>query len=365
MYRITLQEVCMYAPNRNGRLALIAVTLGILLLACLLGCGCDLFNDTTPTSEVMIQTYNVQNLFDALVTGNEYPEYTPESQWTSAKYRQRLTQTARAITQGHGQVPDIVLLQEIEHVGVLEDLLQGPLASRGYQWYAATADESSAIQVGIISKFPITSAHIHSIASVRSVLEARVSIDGEEIAVFILHAKSRREGVLETEALRIATTRMLADRTAQLVEDEPFLPIVIAGDFNESADTYFRENQAFQTALIPVQAPLAEQHRAEGSLVVGGAIPHANSWYTWWLDSTQTLIAEMPGSYWYEGVWETFDQILLSPAFFDGFGLEFSRGTVGATQALLDDEKHPYRWDVRKNEGISDHLPVMVFLTEK
>lgn len=332
--------------------------IGILISSC----SCDLFGTIDHADEIMLLTYNVQNLCDVLVTGHEYPEYTPEEGWTAEKYQGRLVQTARAITQGHKKVPAVVILQEIEHAGILHDLLAGPLAGRGYQWFAAT-DDDSAIQTGILSTFPIVDTRIHTLEDHRSVLEVIIEAKGEDIAVFALHAKSQREGMKETENSRIAVCNMIRHRAEQLHCQYPFIPIVIAGDFNESADAYFREHQAFQTALIPVSSPEADQWKRLGSCIVGGSLPVADNWYTWWLDASQVLGATVPGSYWYDGIWESFDQILLSREFFDGFGWEFVRGSVSDAPALLDEYGHPFRWNVRTGQGISDHLPVMVTLT--
>lgn len=334
-----------------------------LLLVFLCGCGCELAGNPAESHELMILTYNVQNLFDTLVSGTEYPEYTPEEGWNAQTYARRLEQTSRAITQGHGGVPDILVLQEIEHVGVLEDLLGGPLKSRGYQWYAATADGGSAIQTGVASRYPIVDARVHRGASSRSALEVEIDVGAERLVLFALHAKSRRDGIQETEALRIDLAKLINDRVFELAQVNPLLPVVVAGDFNESADAYFREEQAYQTALVPVHAPDAQEHKRSGSFIVGGAAPAEGGWYTWWLDSSQTLMNTAPGSYWYGGLWESFDQILLSPAFFDSHGLEFLRGHVGTSPSLLDEDGHPKRWNVQKGSGVSDHLPVAVVLS--
>lgn len=334
-----------------------------LMLVCLCSCGCELAGNPSDSDGLTIVTYNVQNLFDTLVSGSEYPEYTPEQGWSAQAYARRLEQTGRAITQGHVCVPDILALQEIEHVGVLEDLLGGPLKSRGYQWYAVTADSGSAIQTAVASRFPIIEARVHRGASTRSALEVKIDVGSEQIVLFALHAKSRREGVEETEALRIDLANLINDRVKELVKENPLLPVVIAGDFNESADSYFREDEGFQTALVPVQAADSQAYKRLGSFIVGGSTPTEGGWYTWWLDSSQTLMNTVEGSYWYGGVWESFDQILLSPAFFDSYGLEFSRGYVGMNSQLLDDDGHPDRWNVQKKSGISDHLPVAVTLS--
>lgn len=337
----------------------------VSLVPLLFGCGCDLERMGLDDKQVMVMTYNVQNVFDPFVTGREYPEYTPEGGWSADHYHKRLERLSRAITQGHEMVPDIVLLQEIEHAGVLEDLVRLHLYRWGYQWFAATDDHDSPIQTGIISRYPITSVVIHRVQGTRSILESSVDIAGNEVRIFNLHAKSRREGVEETESLRVATARALSSRTRELVEMHPFLPLVIAGDFNESADAAVREGHAFQHALVPLDNPHATACIDAGSLAVTGNHPVPFSWYTWWLDRKISLMAGSDGSYLHQGVWESYDQLLLSPAFFDGFGLEFSDGYVAAFPPLCDENGHPDAWDVRAGRGFSDHLPVSVVLSWK
>ena len=334
----------------------------VVSLLCVCGCGCNLDGTAENADKLMVMTYNVQNLFDAYVTGNEYPEYTPEEGWTVDQYKIRLGRTARAITQGHNSVPDIVVLQEIEHAGVLEDLLHESLAERGFQWYASTNDLDSAIQTGVISRFPITDVRIHGVQHLRSVLEVTLDVGKESLVLFTLHAKSKRGGVEETEAQRIATTEVVSVRVQELLKGNPFLPIIVAGDFNQSADSFLREGQLYQTALVPFESIEADAYRDAGSLVVAG-VPVTQDWYTWWLDRNMVLLAQAQGSYWYEGVWETFDQILLSPAFFDGYGLEYKLGQVGSGGFLCDAKGRPVAWNIRTGRGISDHLPVYVILT--
>jgi len=335
----------------------------VFFMLCLCGCGCDLGASPGGSDRLMVMTYNVQNLFDAYVTGNEYPEYTPEEGWTTDAYRKRLGRVAQAITQGHAMVPDIVLLQEIEHANVLQDLLHEHLSSRGFQWFAATAAKDSAIQVGIISRFPITDARTHSVQGNRPVLECEIDLGSEKLVVFVVHAKSRREGVAETEGQRIATSGVISRRTEELLRKHPWRPVLVAGDFNGSADSYLREGATYQTALVPFDVLKADDYARNGSLLVSGGVPPRGIWYTWWLDRSQLLLSHADGSYWYQGIWETFDQILLSPAFFDSYGLEFHSGQVGVGQHLRDEKGHPNAWNVRTESGYSDHLPVYVVLT--
>ena len=334
----------------------------VFVMLCLCGCGCDL--DAAHESErLMVMTYNVQNLYDAYVTGNEYPEYTPEKGWTADAYRRRLERVAQAITQGHDMVPDIVLLQEIEHANILQDLLQEHPPARGFQWFAATAAKESAVQVGIISRFPITDARIHDVQGNRPFLDSETDLGSENLVVFAPNTTSKPGGLVETESQRIATARVVSRRTEELLGKQPWIPVLVAGDFNASADSYLREGSSCQTALVPFDVLRADEYARNGSLLVSGGTPPHGIWYTWWLDRNQLLLSHADGSYWYQGIWETFDQILLSPAFFDSYGLEFHSGQVGVGHRLMDEKGHPNAWDVRTEEGYSDHLPVYVVLT--
>ncbi len=338
------------------RTLFVFITVALVIFA---SCGCDLENHSA--SSCVVMTYNVQDLFDAYVCGTEYPEFTPEQGWSTEQYKERLRRTARAITQEHGLIPDIVVLQEIENEQVVEDLLREHLGKRGFQWYAVSHDRETAIQTGIISRFPITAVRLHGVINQRSLLEATFHIEGEEIVLFALHGKSNLGGVEESEDKRLATAKALASLSENLLKTNPALPIIIAGDFNQSADTFKRNNCDYQTALVPYDVMESEAYRKAGSLIVRGS-PSTQDWYTWWLDREFLLKAKAQGSYWYDGVWETFDQILLSPAFFDNRGVEFKSGQVGASDYLCDAKGRPQRWDIKNGTGVSDHLPVYVEL---
>lgn len=344
-----------------GQRKMVIVILTVAV-ACYCGCGCELDRSTDSEQRLVVMTYNVQNLFDVYVTGNEYPEYTPEGGWTARDYQNRLERTARAITQGHGMVPDIVVFQEIEHEGVLEDLVRDKLSQRGFYWFAATADPDSAIQTGVASRYPMEHIRVHGVDGMRSVLEVRIDTGREPLVVLAVHAKSRREGVEETEWQRIELAEALTGITASIFREDPYVPVVIAGDFNESADAFNREGSEYRTALVPADAAAADMYGAQGSLVVTGGTPAIGRWHSWWLDREALLLAHAQGSYWYRGVWETFDQILLSPALFDGIGWEFISGQVGGASMLYDDGGHPAAWNAGTGEGYSDHLPVQTVL---
>lgn len=344
-------------PKRRG---LLFIFLPVVFALC--GCGCELDRMPCGDGRLVVMTYNVQNLFDPYFDGTEYPEYTPQGGWTGEGYLLRLDRVSRAILQTGAMLPDVVVLQEVEHDRVLTTLLERHLAKRGYQWYAATADPDSAIQTGVISRLPITSARVHAVMGSRSVLEVTIDAGGVPVVVLALHAKSRSEGVEATEGQRIALTRVLNTVVDELFAADPYAEVLIAGDFNESADAYLREGSLAQTALLPLGAAGATAYAAQGSLVISGSQPKAGVWYSWWLDRSSGITANLDGSYWFRGVWETFDQILLSPGFFDGKGWDFEKGQVDAHHMLCDASGYPYAWNISLKEGFSDHLPVYMVL---
>ncbi|MDD3823375.1 MAG: endonuclease/exonuclease/phosphatase family protein [Sphaerochaetaceae bacterium] len=343
------------------RLSFLHMFIAVFLL-CAFGCGCNLDGMRSDDGSVMVMTYNVQNLFDQFVSGNEYPEFTPEGGWSADAYRIRLERTAQAISQGHGRIPDVVLLQEVEHERVLQELVETHLAKWGFRWYAATDERDSPVQLGMVSRYPIVESVSHRVHGSRPILEGTVDLGNEYLTILNVHAKSRKGGIEETEQQRMDTSRAIAARAKEVLAANPFRAVMVAGDFNESADAAIRE-EGFDHALVPLDSPDCARQSYGGSLPVTGAVPPQGAWYTWWLDRSMTLMAKSPGSYLYQGVWETYDQLLLSPAFFDGYGIEFLNGMVGAHAPLTDDGGHPAAYDGRTGKGYSDHLPVSVILS--
>lgn len=351
---------------RNIRLCIAMMGLAMIILAlCSCAGSCSLAGPALRSDRFTVTTYNVQNLFDSITDGTEYQEFTPGGGWTGSCYPLRLERTAQAIVQGMPMLPDVVVLQEIEHERVVEDLVSRHLAKRGFAWFATTADPAAPIQVGIISRHPIEAAFVHGVGGGRSVLEARVMTPHGIVVVFGLHAKSQREGESETEQQRIATTRTVGQASLAVRSALPGVPLIVAGDFNESADISLRNTHGGQTALVVPQASNAAIHAANGSLMITGSVPGAQQWHCWWLDRQALFDAQSQGSYRYGGVWETFDQVLVSPECFDSTGWEFERGQVHADPQLCTSEGYPSAWDDKKSTGYSDHLPVYVVLQWK
>ncbi len=121
----------------------------------------------------------------------------------------------------------------------------------------------------------------------------------------------------------------------------------------------------YQTALIDSSHIDAQKCKELGSLLVTGNIPDNDSWYSFYLDQKEMMHMEVPGSYYYGGMWEGFDHMLLSNKFFDNTGLEFVTSGIISHPHLLHKGGIPYRYGQSNNKGFSDHLPVFVVLELK
>ena len=68
------------------------------------------------------------------------------------------------------------------------------------------------------------------------------------------------------------------------------------------------------------------------------------------------------GTYYYDGRWYSYDNILLSSAAFDGTALEHACSFLVYPEDGVDDDGIPVRYDVKTNFGYSDHLAVKTIL---
>ena len=185
-----------------------------LLLVTVLGMpSCDAQASVEKDSSICVATWNVQNLFNAVLDGSEYDEYRPESGWNQEAYGKRLSNAAKVIR----YLPDsgelIVVLNEIEGPDVVEDLIKtGDLAKSGLRWYACTESDGSAVQTAVVSSIPISYANVHDVGDgLRPVLEVCFETDRGRLFILAVHFKSNIGGTDETAAQREAGARVAAD----------------------------------------------------------------------------------------------------------------------------------------------------------
>lgn len=340
------------------KLPLLLVSTLILIL--LVGCGCSLELQGTNEKEFKILTYNVQNLMDDKLDGDEYPEYRPSEKWKTSSYHMRLRTLNEMLTTRSIGLCDVLVLQEVEHEGVVADLLARHLGRKGYRWYAVAKGEGSAIATALISRDRPKHVAVHAVKDARPVLEAVFDTVRGDIVIFALHAKSQIGEFEKTEAQRLALCGVLKEAAKR---HEGSLTL-FCGDFNTNPDSY-TENPLVQPALIDIREQKARSYMASGSLGITGRrdLVYADVWYSPYLDGQNSF--DTPGSCFFGGSWHQYDQFLGNGLLFDGLGWEYGSTEIIAPSTALKSDGTPMAWNLSTLSGVSDHLPVLLTLLRR
>ena len=351
----------------------------LALAAFCLATGCAAPQPSSPTlaatpTRVSIMTWNVENLFDAvhdegkedftflpLAEKQAHPEYLQacarievqhwreeceQTDWTQALLDEKLKRLSAVIGQiDQGRGPDILLLEEVENKGVIEQL-NGRLGKAGYQTRVLLEGwDERGIDTAVLSRLPQWDAPIlHPVpyralgkddpvrvGKTRGILEVRLLLPGgQKASIFALHLPSGgAPGYLRQQAVAY-----LAQLQRELPAD--VLPIA-GGDFNINA----------------------EEERTHGYI----AKDLASDWKV-----SQLIGCEgCKGSYYYhrKNEWSFFDMLLFPPAMSTPAG--FGGWQVDATSIRLAHHSlyqvnrwgTPARFDgAHHSEGVSDHWPL-------
>ena len=309
---------------------------------------------TVDSSGVIFMFYNCENLFDTI---ND-PEKDDEEfltggtrGWNYNKYLRKLNAVAKVImSAGEWEPPALIGLCEVENEGVINDLLRlTPLRSFDYNFIYAESDDRRGIDICLLYRSDIVS----EIASrsitpnlpvgdtlflSRPVLYSEMKISNKTLHLFINHWPSRRGGILNGQPLRIALAERIVELTDSIRQEMGVTSaIIVAGDLNcnpSDIEISIIEKAGFSNLASPAAA--------------SGL-----------------------GSYRYRGMWNMFDQILVSDALVnENSSIRASRFAILSPEILLVNDsawpgKKPFPTydNYRYSGGFSDHLPVMVTIT--
>lgn len=365
--------------HKHSRLQLVLLFLvqTLLFLSCT---ACENpFSAKKPPTHFRLASWNLQAFFDGQEAGTEYADFKAKASWNEVCYKNRLQLLTEALsrwpepqTRGEQPGPDIIALLEVENAGVLQDLRTGPFARFQYAYSAFSANPASPLGLGILSRFPILSTRSHSLQTAsystpRPMLEAEIELPGERLFLFVCHWKSKLgSSSEETEALRRSSAELVTRRLHELNQEHPDTQplVLVVGDLNENADEFERQGEGYLTALMPADRaaetfPEADTEPcpfinisgspADLSVPASGPLTLYSPWYK----------AAWPGSYAYQGNWETIDHILMTPAFFNGTGWEYGSFSVCDQSPFVNDGGYPNSFNPRTGTGVSDHLPIM------
>ena len=342
-------------------------------------------------NSIAIMTWNVQLLFDGVEEGTEFREFREAAGWTQEKYMGRLNVIARAIGEME-RVPDIIALQEVESAQVVEDLARALSAFR-YDWTHFARIPGMSLGVGLLSRYPLEGARAHSVdldgdIAPRPMLEARVKVPGGSpgdccsLLLFVCHWKSKRGGADETESTRRASARVILRRMGELAQTNPNLPVIVVGDLNVTHDEFVRGGGATMRSLMPDDPWAAEFALrylfGEGNsdaavsacglqqdfIVISHDKPPKARYFPYGVLAMYSpwTVEKERGSFFFRNAWETIDHFLLSAQLFDGIGWEFYDSQVLDVPPFVTAEGLPNVYNPRTGRGISDHLPLMLFL---
>ena len=316
--------------------------------------------------------WNVENLFDDVDDGTEFPDYDPgRGRWDTESFRLRVGTLAEAIRKTVPGGPDVLVLQEVENGNALRALVGDALKDLGYAWTAIVAKPRLPANIAVASRVPIARVHTIGISAygdneVRDLLEVEIERDGRLLHVFNNHWKAKSNGARETEPWRIEAACKLGRRIREILAADPSADIVAAGDFNEDLDEWRRAGSTYQVALVPVDddpppaflacSILLADDPADAGLR-GPGLALYEPWYE--------VAPAGRGSYTFQRRWQTVDHVLLSPGLFDDRGFRYRAGSFRVVRLpfLLDPDGTPKRWtNLSGQRGYSDHLPLLVTL---
>jgi predicted extracellular nuclease len=235
-----------------------------------------------------VATFNVENLFDS---SEPHPSDLPLP--SRSQYELDLAKTASAI-QAMG-APTIVGLQEVENIGILEKLVQqDSISVFDYQPFLVEGTDSRGIDVAYLVRADQASVQGASAFTAPEGLTSRpplvitttIHLEGGDQTVYVInnHFTSMSGGELPTEPRRKAQSAWNATLVQWILEQDPEAHVIVMGDLNS-----FYES-----------SPL--------DLLREAGLRHAYEF----------VEPDRPYTYLYQGVSETLDHILMTPALYEG-----------------------------------------------
>ena len=194
----------------------------------------------TSSDEFRVMTWNVENLFDFLE-----PHPSDPALPTVAEYRVGLEKIANTILLADS--PAVIGFQEVENIGVLEDLAEIPgLSNLGYQAVLLEGTDSRGIDVGYLVRGDVQIMNVQQLPAPNELtprppllLEVQINNGAGTRNVFLLnnHFLSMSGGEKATEPRRIAQAAWNAEQVNQILQQNPDAFVIVMGDLNSYYDS--------------------------------------------------------------------------------------------------------------------------------
>ena len=188
-----------------------------------------------------VATFNVENLFDVK---DPHPSSPPRP--SIREYHTKLAKTAETLV-AMG-LPTVVGLQEVENLGILEDLVAEPaIAAYGYVPVLLEGLDSRGIDVGYLVRGDMATLEGVSQHPAPEGLTSRqpllitvtVHLDGGDQTLYLLnnHFASMSGGEQATEAQRMAQAAWNVTLTEEILAQDPGALVAVMGDLNSFYDS--------------------------------------------------------------------------------------------------------------------------------
>ena len=315
--------------------------------------------------------YNQENLFDTCHDeGKRDYDFLPTGsyKWNAMKYNHKLNNMSRALADmGTDVLPNIgcaiIGLAEVENSKALDDLVAQPaLSARNYQYVHIEGPDRRGIDCALLynpSLFSVKNTRLvpyvqklkkDSAFYTRGFLTVSGTLADEHIAVIVCHLPSRFSESFYRE-LGAEQVKAIKD---SLLNDDPNCKVFVMGDMNDD----------------PSDKSMAGILRGKGNIKDVNQGDMYNPWYN-------ILVKEGVGTLLYQGSWNLFDQILVTPNLLnkddkkDFSSLKFWKNQIFKRDYLFQTEGK-YKGSPKRTtaggvwlDGYSDHLPVVVYLVKE
>ena len=315
--------------------------------------------------------YNLENLFDTCHdVGKKDYDFLPNGsyKWNGMKYTHKLHNMARALSDmGTTMLPGVGCSvsggAEVENDNVLTALCAQPeLSKRGYKFCHVEGPDHRGIDCALLynpALFTVKSVRLYpyiptakqdSTFRTRGFLAVSGELASEHVVVIVNHLPSRFNGSYYRE-VGAAQIKALKDR---VLSEDPKAKVIVMGDMNDD----------------PTNKSMHEVLSAKEEVSMVGKDDMYNPWY-------DVLAKQGTGTLQYQGSWNLFDQIILSPGLINKDGkkdyttLKFFKNEVQRMPYLFETEGK-YKGNTKRTtaggvwlDGYSDHLPTVVYLVKE
>lgn len=341
-----------------------------LIIICLCLCAITTYAQKK-FSVYAVGFYNQENLFDYTHDEgkNDY-DFTPNGSyhWNEMKYTHKLVNMSQVLAEmGTDVLPNVgcafIGLAECENEHVVKDLVAQPaLAQRNYQYVHIEGPDKRGIDCAFIYQpkfFTVRNTKLvpyvydlpkDSTRATRGFLTVSGTMANEHVTVIVCHLPSRGAGSYYRE-LGAKQVKVLKD---SLLQEDPNCKIFVMGDMNDD----------------PMDASMHKSLSAKAEIAEVGPNDMYNPWYN-------ILAKQGHGTLQYQGKWNLFDQIILSPNLLNKEGtkdyttLKYWKSQIFRRDYLFQQEGK-YKGNTKRTtaggvwlDGYSDHLPVVTYLAKE